>query len=435
MQLQVRRWKDVSREEQQRFLARSELNIRDIQDSIQEIMDMVREDGDTALRSLTNRLDKVDLSSVPLRISDEEFAAAGQQLDPEVRASLDHAIANITRFHKTQLPSSSTMMEIQPGVIVGERHSPIDSVGLYVPHGRGSFPSMVYMQSIPAKLAGVPRIVMVTPPEPDGSVDPAVLYAAAATGVDEVYRIGGPHAIAALAYGTETIQKVVKIQGPGSMYVTAAKRLLTGTVDIGMPAGPSESIILADKFADPYTVALDLIIEAEHGSDSSAILICTSEPVAEAVADILPDLIEEVEEPRKGFLKDVFSTYGGIFLASDLTEGAEIVNMFAPEHLQIRTQEPWTTMGLIRNASEILLGSNIPFSIANYITGPNAILPTGGNARTYSALSVRDFIKYSSVVYLEPTGYDALADKVTALADYEGFQTHAKAIRDRNRSL
>ncbi|AFG37485.1 histidinol dehydrogenase [Spirochaeta africana] len=435
MQMQVRRWKDVSRDEQQRFLKRSELDISNIQDSIQDILDKVRADGDTALRALTNKLDKVDLSSIPLRITDEEFAAAADALDPAVKEALDHAFDNVTRFHKGQVPAADTMMEIEPGIIVGERHTPIDSVGLYVPHGRGSFPSMVYMQSIPAKLAGVPRIVMVTPPGPDGRVDPAVLYAAAATGVDEVYRVGGPHAIAALAYGTETIARVDKIQGPGSMYVTAAKRLLVGTVDIGMPAGPSESIIIADRHADPYTVALDLIIEAEHGSDSSAILISTSEPVAEAVADILPDLIDEVEEPRKGFLQDVFGNYGGIFLAGDLYEAADIVNQFAPEHLQIRTSEPWATMRLIRNASEILLGSHIPFSIANYITGPNAILPTGGNARTYSALSVRDFIKYSSVVYLEPSGYDRVAGKVTTLADYEGFQTHAKAIRERNRSL
>lgn len=435
MQINVRRWKDLSREEQQRYLSRSELDITDLKVSIQEILDKVKNDGDTALRSLTNKLDKVDLSPIPLRITEEEFDAAESLIDADVKASLDHAIKNITKFHQTQIPAPGPMMEIQPGVMAGERHTPIESVGLYVPHGRGSFPSMVYMQSIPAMLAKVPRTVMVTPPNQDGSVDPAVLYAAKKTGVHEIYRVGGPHAIAALAFGTETIQKVDKIQGPGSMYVTAAKRLLSGFVDIGMPAGPSESMILADKTADPYTVALDLIIEAEHGSDSSAILITTSEPVAEAVADIIPDLIDETTEPRRTYLTDVFQNYGGVFLASDMQEAAAIVNQFAPEHLQIRTAEPWTTMGLIKNAAEILLGDNTPFSIANYIIGPNAILPTGGNARTYSPLSVRDFLKFNSVVYLEKSGYESLKDPVVKLADYEGFQTHAKAIRDRNRSL
>ncbi|GAB6090489.1 histidinol dehydrogenase [Spirochaeta dissipatitropha] len=435
MQMQVRRWKDLGKDEKQRYLYRSEFDISEIQSSIREILEKVHADGDAALRAYTHKLDKVDLSSVSLMISEEEYIEAEKKLPRNIKEALDLAIHNVKVFHESQVPSAGTMMQIQPGVLIGERHNPIDAVGLYVPHGRGSFPSMVYMQSIPAMLAGVPRIVMVTPPEADGTVDPAVLYAARKTGVHEVYRVGGPHAIAALAYGTETIQKVHKIQGPGSMYVSAAKRLLHGTVDIGMPAGPSESMILADRTADPYTVALDLIIEAEHGSDSSAILISTSEPVAEAVAEIIPELIEEIEEPRKSFLLDVFENYGGIFLASDLKEGAEIINSFAPEHLQIRTSDPWAVSALIRNASEILIGEHIPFSIANYITGPNAILPTGGNARTYSPLSVRDFLKYSSIIYLEKSGYDALSKPVVALAEYEGFQTHAKAIADRERSL
>ncbi len=435
MELQVRRWKDLSQTEQNRFLARSELDISSISSSIEEIVETVRTNGDEALRSYTLTLDKVDISGKPLRVEQSEIDAAESKLDTKIRQAIDHAIQNVTKFHKSQVPGAGPFMEIQAGVMAAERHSPIDSVGLYVPRGRGSFPSMVYMQTIPAKLAGVPRIVLVTPPEKDGSVDPAVLYAAAVTGVDEIYRIGGPHAIAALTFGTESLPRVLKIQGPGSMYVTAAKRLLSNHIDIGMPAGPSESIILADKTADPYTTALDLIIEAEHGSDSSAILISTSEPVAEAVAEIIPDLIEEIEEPRRTFLQDVFNNYGGIFLASSLQEGAEIVNEFAPEHLQIRTSEPWATAGLIRNASEILLGEHIPFSIANYITGPNAVLPTGGNAKTFSPLGVRDFMKSSSIIYLEPTGYSALSQAVIDLADHEGFPAHSKAIRDRNRSL
>ena len=264
-----------------------------------------------------------------------------------------------------------------------------------------------------------------------GKSTPACLYAAKLCGIEEIYKIGGAHAIAALTYGTETIKPVMKLNGPGSMYVTAAKRLLSGKVDIGMPAGPSESMILADSAADPCKVALDLLIEAEHGSDSSALLVTDSDELAVKTEQEIVRLTETLGEPRKTFVQDVMKGYGGIIVCDSLDEGAEVVNQFAPEHLQLQTEEPFQTLSLIKNAGEILLGDNTPFSIANYSVGANAVLPTGGNARTYSAISVRDFIKYSSVVYVTGDGLEGMKDHVTILADYEGFETHGDALKKR----
>ncbi|MCK5199060.1 MAG: histidinol dehydrogenase, partial [Spirochaetales bacterium] len=323
--------------------------------------------------------------------------------------------------------------EIRPGLFAGEKSIPIESAGLYVPRGRGSFPSMLYMLAVPAAVAGVERICVITPPGEDGEVDPGCLYAAKLCGIDEVYRVGGAHGIAALAYGTESIPAVHKITGPGSMYVTAAKRILYGTVDVGLPAGPSESVILADSDADPWNLALDLLVEAEHGSDSSAVLITTSDDVAEKTAENIEKLISDLTEPRRTFVSDVFKGYGAIFLVDSIEEGAELVNAFAPEHLQLKTKEPFSTLSLIKNAGEILLGENIPFSAANYVTGVNAVLPTGGNARTWSAVSVRDFIKYSSVVYADKNGYEDFKDHVITLSDYEGFVTHGNALKLREK--
>jgi histidinol dehydrogenase len=287
---------------------------------------------------------------------------------------------------------------------------------------------MLYMLAVPAVLAGVPTVSVVTPPGPDGSVDAACLYTARLVGVTAVYRIGGAHAIAALAYGTESVPAVHKIVGPGSSIVTAAKRLVADRVDIGLPAGPSESMILADDSADPWNTALDLLVEAEHGSDSCALLITASRPFAEEVAEHCETLLADLPEERRRFASEVFERYGGILLTEDEASGAEVVNRFAPEHLQLRTRSLFTTLGRITDAGEILLGEHIPFSAANYATGVNAVLPTGGWARSYGPVSVRDFIKYSSVVYAEKTAYSQFSPRVRRIAEYEGFAAHAAAI-------
>jgi histidinol dehydrogenase len=394
-------------------------------------LDDVKAHGDEALYRYALKFDNADLRNKPLRVSEAEFAAAEKLLTVEVREALAFCIANVRKVHLPQKPEAMTWQEVRPGLMAGERPLPIDSVGLYVPRGRGSFPSMVYMQAVPAQIAGVPRIVLVTPPLPDGTIDPACLYAAKLCGVHEVYKTGGSQAIEALAYGTESIAPVVKINGPGSQYVAAAKRLLAGVVDVGLPAGPSESMLLADETAKPWKVALDLLVEAEHGSDSSVVLVTTSEELAHQSAQYIGALAEGLPEPRRTFVKQVFSGYGAIVVCETLEEGASIVNQFAPEHLSIQTEEPFETLSLITNASEILLGENLPFSGANYAAGPNAILPTGGAAKTFGPVSVRDFIKYNSVIFATGRGYDALRGPVTTLADYEGFPAHADAFRKR----
>jgi histidinol dehydrogenase len=324
------------------------------------------------------------------------------------------------------------LREIRPGVRAGERATPVPSVGLYVPRGRGSFPSSTYMMTVPAAVAGVPRIVVVSPPDAAGRCDPATLYTARLCGAHEIYRVG-VQAIAALAWGTESIRAVVKLLGPGSRYVTAAKRLLAGVVDTGLPAGPTESAIIADASADPVRVALDLLIEAEHGSDSQALLLTPSEALAAEVARLLPGFLAKLPEPRRTFAADTLAGYGGIVVTADLGEAAGIADEIAPEHLQIATADPLATLALVHHAGEILLGQDTPFSLANYAIGANAVLPTGGTAKAWSALSVRDFMKWTSVAWVTGDGYDALKDQAIVLADYEGFPAHALALRERTR--
>lgn len=433
MRPEILNWKNLSADRKNFFLKRSESDISDVMDSVSEIIDTVKEKGDRALIDYTKKFDGIDLSKTNLRVSRKEFELAEKNLPKRVKSALEYAVENIRKFHETQKPSSMNFDEIRPGLFAGEKAIPIESAGLYVPRGRGSFPSMLYMLAVPAVVAGVERICVITPPGKDGEVDPGCLYAAKLCGIDEVYRVGGAHGIAALAYGTESIRAVHKITGPGSMYVTAAKRILYGTVDVGLPAGPSESVILADGDADPWKLALDLLVEAEHGSDSSAVLVTTSVDSAEKTAGYIEKLVSDLTGPRRTFVSDVFKGYGAIFLVDTIEDGAELVNAFAPEHLQLKTKEPFSTLSLIKNAGEILLGENIPFSAANYVTGVNAVLPTGGNARTYSAVSVRDFIKYSSVVYVDKNGYEDFKDHVITLSDYEGFVTHGNALKLREK--
>jgi len=431
MNIAVRRWSDLPIEERTNLVARSEADISAVTASIAEVMDDVRTNGDAAIREATKRFDKVNLDALPLAVSQAEIDAAEKTLDSKVRRALDYAIENVKRFHEGQVSRGIELREVRPGILAGERVRPIPSAGLYVPRGRGSFPSMLYMLAVPATVAGVPDIAVVTPPGADGGIDPACLYAARVCGVHRIYRVGGSQAIAALAYGTDEIPRVRKIIGPGSAYVAAAKRIVSGILDVGIPAGPSESMIIADREADPFRVAIDLIIEAEHGADSSAILVTPSIPVAEAVAAILPELVAELPEPRRSFVTRVFEGYGAILICDTMQEAADIVNEFAPEHLQIQTQNPWETLSLIEHAGEILLGDTTPFSVANYLAGANAVLPTGGKAATYSSVSVRDFVKYSSVVHVTAPGLEEAAEHVVALADYEGFPAHAGALRKR----
>lgn len=418
-----------------KIMRRAEKDIRDLLPLAQEVIDRVRAGGDTAVVEYAREFDAKDFDISMLRVSSADFAAARSSLNPAVIDAFQQAHDNIERFHSEQMPEPMWFTEVQPGIMAGEKVSPIASTGLYVPRGKGAFPSVMLMLAIPAKVAGVPRIVVVTPPRPDGKADAASLVAAEICGVEEVYVVGGIQAVAALAFGTESIPKVDKIVGPGSSYVSAAKRLLYGVVNVGLPAGPSESIILADEQVDPRLAALDLLVEAEHGPDSAALLVTPSRKVAEAVLELLPGYIAELPEWRRNFINSVLSNYGGVLLTSSLDESIQFVNDYAPEHLEVLTRDPFITLNKIKNAGEILLGPLTPIPTANYCLGLNAILPTGGFARSFSSVSVWEFLKRSGVGYLSLEGYQRLQGVTAALADYEDFPAHALAIRKRNKIL
>lgn len=417
-----------------RLLRRAEIEIDDLIDYVRPIVRDVRDRGDTALIEYMAKFDQVELTPNRLRVSREEIEHAHSALAPEMYTALKHAIANVRKLHEQQMPPEQTFTQVAPGVLAGEKVTPITSVALCVPGRKGIFPSVMYMLAIPAHIAGVPRIVVCTPPGPDGTIDPASLVAADLCGVHEIYRIGGPHAIAALAYGTESIERVHKITGPGNAYVSAAKRLLNGTVNVGLPAGPSESILLADESANPELVARDLLIEAEHGPDSSSLLVTNSQMLVDAVLPLLETKIAALPEPRRSFCHANFESEGGtggIILTETMQQAIAFTNDYAAEHLEVQVQEPFALLGDLKNAGEILIGPYTPVSIGNYSAGTNAILPTGGFAHTYSCTSVHDFLKRTGIAYVTEKGYAALSETTRCLAAFEGFPSHANAVTDR----
>ena len=426
---------ELSTDAHAKLMRRAEKDIRDLFPLAQEVIDRVAREGDAAVVDFARRFDAKNFEASMLRATPEDFANARQSLEPAVIDAIKAAHDNIKRFHEEQMPEQMWFTEIQPGIMAGEKITPVTSVGLYVPRGKGAFPSVMLMLATPARVAGVPHLIVVSPPTPDGKADAASLVAAEICGVSEVYVVGGMQAIAALAFGTETIPKVAKLIGPGSSYVSAAKRLLYGTVDVGLPAGPSESIILTDETVDARLAALDLLVEAEHGAESAAILVTHSEDIARQVLDVLPGYIAELPEWRRAFVNNVLSNYGGVLLTSSLDESIQFVNDYAPEHLEVLTRDPFVTLGKIKNAGEILLGHYTPIPTANYCLGLNAILPTGGFARSFSSVSVWDFLKRSGIGYLSEEGYKRLQGITTTLADYEDFPAHAMAIRKRNQIL
>jgi histidinol dehydrogenase len=418
-----------------KIMRRAEKDIRDLLPLAQEVIDAVRTQGDEAVVNYSQKFDSKVFTREMLKATPEDFARAKANLSQDVIAAIELAHRNILKFHEEQMPEKMWFTEVQPGIMAGEKITPIADVALYVPRGKGAFPSVMLMLATPAKVAGVPKIIVVTPPTPEGRADDASLVAAEIAGVDDVYVVGGMQAIAAVAYGTETIPKVTKVVGPGSSYVSAAKRLLYGTMDVGLPAGPSESIILTDEFVDPRLAALDLLVEAEHGPESAAILVTHSKAVADKVKELLPDLINELPEWRRKFILNVFENYGGVMLTPSLEASIQFTNDYAPEHLELLVKEPFIVLNKIQNAGEILLGEMTPIPTANYALGLNAILPTGGFAKTFSSVSIWDFLKRSGVGYMSREGYLSLQKEVALLADYEDFPSHAMAIRKRNEIL
>lgn len=418
-----------------RLLRRAETEIDDLLEYVRPIVRAVRERGDAALIEFIERFDRVQLTPDRLRVSREEIERAHKQLDPAVYAAIKHAIHNVRTFHERQMPHEQWFTQVAPGIMAGEKITPISSVGLYVPRGKGvSYPSVMYMLATPASIAGVPRIVVCTPPGPGGEVDPTSLVAADLCGVHEIYRIGGAQAIAAMAYGTESIARVHKITGPGSPYVSAAKRLLYGTVDVGLPAGPSEAIVLADESADPELVARDMLIESEHGPDSSGLLVTDSRALVDAVLTLFPDKIAALPEPRQSFCRtglEATEGTGGIILAENMRDAIAFVNEYAPEHLEVQVREPFAILSELKNVGEILMGPYTPICTGNYCLGTNAVLPTGGFAHTFSCTTVFDFLKRTGLAYLTAEGYASLSETTRLLAEFEGFPAHASAVIER----
>ncbi len=425
-------WADTDDSQKQRIMSRAGLDISKQLDAVAAICQNVAANGDTALINYTAQFDGVSLTANRIKVTPQEFSDAIAALDPEAAEVIRYAAGNIRKFHAAQKPEPIWMMEIDDGIMAGEKVTPISDVALYVPRGKGSFPSVLLMLGTPAVVAEVPRIIVLTPPNERGEVDAAILFAANLLGITEVYKIGGAQAIAAAAYGTQTVPKCAKVIGPGNPYVTAAKRYLAGMIDPGVPAGPSEAIILADEFADPHKAALDLMIEAEHGPDSAALLVTHSEKVADLVKEELQTLITTIKnDTRRSFVQSVLSTYGGIIITSSLAESVGFVNQYAPEHMEVMVKDPFGVFPQIKNAGEILLGDYTPITLCNFLMGPNAILPTGRNAHTVSAVSLNDFLKRSSIGYVTQQGFDKVRNYAARFADLEGFETHAKAVRER----
>ena len=397
----------------------------DVNEAVAAIIDDVRVRGDAALIELTAKYDRQTLSADSLRIGDDEIDAAMQACAPETKAALELAAQRIGDFHARQKPEDARFTDAA-GVEMGHRWTPVDAAGLYVPGGLANYPSSVLMNAIPARVAGVGRVVMVVP-TPDGQINPLVLVAAKLAGVDEIYRIGGAQAVAALAYGTNSIAPVNVIVGPGNAYVAAAKKQVFGQVGIDMIAGPSEILVVADAENDPAWMAADLLSQAEHDEVAQSILICADNAYADAVAAAVESALKTL--PRQDIARASWENFGAILVVNDLhAQAPELVNQLAPEHLELAVAEPDAMADKIRHAGAIFLGRHTPEAIGDYIAGPNHVLPTARAARYASGLSVLDFMKRSSLVKCDADALAAIGPAAVRLAEEEGLDAHGRSI-------
>ncbi|MFP4446918.1 MAG: histidinol dehydrogenase [Desulfosudaceae bacterium] len=399
--------------------------------AVAAIIREVRKKGDAALEKYTQQFDAPRMNAARFRVTAQEMAAAAGQVDKSFTRALNRAVRQITDFHRQQ-QNQSWFDTPRPGVLVGQRVTPVDSAGLYIPGARGGetpLVSTVLMGAIPARAAGVPRVVMVTPPRRDGSVSPHLLVAAKKTGVEEIYKIGSAWAIAALAYGTQTIPRVDMIAGPGNLYVSLAKKILIGTVGIDMVAGPSEILIIADQTADPACLAADLLSQAEHDALSAAVLMTTEESVARQAAVEIDRQLAGLK--RKAIAEQALAAYGGLFVVDRLATAFALANRFAPEHLELQIADAQDHLDAVRNAGAVFLGPYTPEPVGDYVAGPNHTLPTAGSARFASALSTVHFTKKTSIVRYTETAFRREAADVVCLAETEGLDAHANAVRIR----
>jgi len=431
MTLHPERIDNLRPDQYQDILKRSRTDITSILDEVREIVKDVRENGEQVFLDYYRKEYKSDLTLKDLEVCKEEVAEAYRHVDSKVIDALNLAAQNITKFHQAQIEREMWSVDIANGILAGRMTTPLEKVGVYIPGGRASYPSTVLMTLLPAKVAGVKEIIACSPPGKGMAIAPATLVAADIAGPVRFFKVGGPWAIASMAYGTKTIPRVDKIVGPGNKYVTAAKTTVFGEVDIDSPAGPSEGMVLADKTGDADLIAIDLLSQAEHDPDSAAILVTPSDDLAAAVSESINKRLPEL--PRREILDSSLARYSCILIARDMDQAIDFVNEYAPEHLEIMTQDPFTTLNKIRNAGSIFLGPFSPISAGDYASGTNHVLPTGQSARMFSGLSIDDFIKKPTFQYLSKEGLSLLRDAVVTLAEAEGLPLHAQAIRERFR--
>jgi histidinol dehydrogenase len=429
MSTEIVQWDVLNADQQSKLLSRPTIaSDREVREQAATIIERVRCDGDRALRELTLELDGAQPAS--LAVTDDEFQQAESALPAAALAAIDVAIANVRRFHEAQLPAPIDVT-ISPGIRCQRISQPIDAVGLYVPSGSAPLPSAAIMLSVPADIAACPAIVMCTPPRTDGSADPAVITAARRCGVRTIFKVGGAQAIAAMAYGTESIPKVAKVFGPGNAWVTAAKSLVAcanGGAAIDMPAGPSELLIIADRYAEPSFVASDLLSQAEHGPDSQVILVTTSADLASRVQTEVATQLADLD--RSAIARRALQ-HSRWLLVADLDTAVDVSNTYAPEHLILQVADPRALLSRVRNAGSVFLGPWAPESAGDYCSGTNHVLPTYGAARSYSGLGVDQFMRQMTVQELSIDGLRSIGPTIVELARLEGLGAHAAAIRIR----
>ncbi|MBD3183633.1 histidinol dehydrogenase [Candidatus Poribacteria bacterium] len=419
---------ELTEERKQTILKRSMEDISSIYLDVRDIVMDIQNRGDEVSIDHYRKF-KEDISRVDLVVTKEETEKAYESLDDNVIKELKNAAKNIEKFHRAQLDREMWSMEVMEGILAGRLTRPMDAIGAYLPGRKAIYPSSVLMDVIPAKVAGVEKIVTCTPPDMGMVASEATLVAADIAGADIVIKIGGPWAIASMAYGTDCVPKVDKIVGPGNKYVTAAKMIVFGQIDIDSPAGPSEVLILADKSADPRLVAIDFISQVEHDEDAAGVLVSTSEQLAEEVCNIINDEIDDL--PRKEIMREALINNSAVLIAKDMDQAIDFTNDYAAEHLQIVTEEPFALLPRIKHAGSIFMGPYAPVPVGDYASGTNHVLPTGQCAKMFSGLSVDDFIKKPTFQYLTKDGLRKLKDTVTTLAEAEGLFMHARAVRER----
>jgi histidinol dehydrogenase len=430
--LQVELLTELTPARRQAILCRSQEDVSQVLEVVAPILAALRRDGDAeSLRQ--HQQFKADITVTDLVATDEEIEAAYRVLDPQVLAALKTAAANIETFHQAQRERQMWALEVQPGILAGRLTRPLARVGCYIPGGLASYPSSALMNIIPAKVAGVTEIVAATPPGPEMAVNPATLVAAHLAGAQKLFKIGGPWAIGSLAYGTGLVPRVDKIVGPGNKYVTAAKLLVFGQVDIDSPAGPSEALILADDTAEARYVAVDFLSQVEHDPEAAAVLVTPSSALARAVVQIIGEELPRL--PRREIIESALAKYSAVLIAASLEAALEFANLYAPEHLQIITRDPFALLPRIRHAGSIFLGPYAPVPVGDYASGTNHVLPTGGCARMFSGLSLDDFIKKPTFQYLSREALRTLKDTVITLAEHEGLMLHARAVAERFRYI